>query len=232
MFRLHVRLPQSGFTMVLFYWFELPSISEFRAALQMGIVWFGHFTTFRLFLHGIPDDYFAEDSFWSRSCLVLHVRDSVPNWSEWWIISCLVWFPWWLRHGAMDPLEGTMGDCRLTWFRNWHILIQEFVYVKGNNQPYFGSHNVDRSVEQLAAVPGFNLFMENAAERRGNFPFFNVAQETDRCHRFNTARQQDMLTGMVLFLLVILVRSTSCAPNSWRLDSCLMPNLGWSTTVL
>ena len=23
------------------------------------------------------------------------------------IHSCLVWFPWWLRHGAMDPIEGT-----------------------------------------------------------------------------------------------------------------------------
>ena len=24
-----------------------------------------------------------------------------------WSISDLVWFPWWLRHGAMDPFEGT-----------------------------------------------------------------------------------------------------------------------------
>ena len=61
-FRLHVRLPQSAFTMVLFYWFEPPSISEFRAALRMGIVIFGHFTTLRLFLHGNPDEYFAEGS--------------------------------------------------------------------------------------------------------------------------------------------------------------------------
>ena len=39
------------------------------------------FSTCHIFLHGISDDYFIEDSFCSRSCLVLHVRDSVPNWS-------------------------------------------------------------------------------------------------------------------------------------------------------
>ena len=37
-FRLHVRLPQSALTMDLFYWFELLSISEFKAILRMGIV--------------------------------------------------------------------------------------------------------------------------------------------------------------------------------------------------
>ena len=48
----------------------------------MGIVRFGLFTTFRnfrIFLHGMSDEYFAEDSFCSWSSLVVHVRDSVPN---------------------------------------------------------------------------------------------------------------------------------------------------------
>ena len=39
------------------------------------------------------------------------------------IHSCLVWFPWWLRHGAMEPFEATLfrvgddcPDCRIYTF--------------------------------------------------------------------------------------------------------------------
>ena len=51
-----------------------------------------------------------------------------------------------------------MGDCRLTGRRNLHILIQEFVYVKGNNQPFFTFHHVGRLVKLLAAVRGVTIF--------------------------------------------------------------------------
>ena len=54
---------KSELTMDLFYWFELLSVSEFKAILRMGIVGSGLFTPFRIFLHGILDEYFAEDSF-------------------------------------------------------------------------------------------------------------------------------------------------------------------------
>ena len=37
------------------------------------------------------------------------------------------------------------------------------IRIKGNNQPYFGSHNVDRCVEQRAAVPGLIPFVIYAA---------------------------------------------------------------------
>ena len=38
--------------------------------------------------------------------------DSVPGGSLQWSSSVLVWFPWWLRHGAMNPFEGThLGEC-------------------------------------------------------------------------------------------------------------------------
>ena len=112
----------------------------------------------------------------------------------------------------MDPLEGTLYGRLST------DLTSELTHfnpgVKGNNQPYFRFHPVDRRVEQLAAVPGFDFFSEFVAERRETSFFSSFARETDRCHRFNTARHQDMLSGVVLFLLVILVRLTSCAPNS------------------
>ena len=69
-------------------------------------------STFDFLLHGFSDGYIVEDSPTSSSSLVLHVRDSVPNRSDDGSISCLVWFPLWLRQGAMDPVEGTrLGDC-------------------------------------------------------------------------------------------------------------------------
>ena len=45
--------------------------------------------------------------------------DSVPNGSLQWSISCLVWFPWWLRHGAMDPTEGTLFRVNVDWPDFW-----------------------------------------------------------------------------------------------------------------
>ena len=65
--------------MNLFYWFELQSISEFKAALRMNyfLIWSLFYLSY--FHPGNYDDYFAEDSLGSRTGLVLHVRDSVPN---------------------------------------------------------------------------------------------------------------------------------------------------------
>ena len=51
--QLRVRLPQSALTMNLFYWFELQSISEFKAALRMGYFGFGPYSTFLTFIQGI-----------------------------------------------------------------------------------------------------------------------------------------------------------------------------------
>ena len=65
--------------MNLFYWYELQSISEFKAALQMG--YFRIWSLFYLsdFHPGNSDEYFKEDSLGSETGLVLHARDSVPN---------------------------------------------------------------------------------------------------------------------------------------------------------
>ena len=59
------------------------------------------------FPHYYSWDYLKMDSFNSLSYLILHAWDSVPDGSSYGSISCLVWFLWWLRHGAMDPFEGT-----------------------------------------------------------------------------------------------------------------------------
>ena len=38
---------------------------------------------------------------------MLHVLGFSSRWITLSILSNLVWFPWWLRHGAMGPFEGT-----------------------------------------------------------------------------------------------------------------------------
>ena len=57
---------------------ELRSIAEFKAALQMDYFGTELYSTFRIH-PGNSDGYFKEDSLGSGSCVVLHVRDSVPN---------------------------------------------------------------------------------------------------------------------------------------------------------
>ena len=61
-----------------------------------------------IILHCYSQDYLKEDylefTFFSG---FLHARDSVPIGSLYGSISNLVWFPRWLRHGAMDPFEVT-----------------------------------------------------------------------------------------------------------------------------
>ena len=123
----HARIPQSEHGR-LFYSIGLSfrSISELGAELRVGNLWIGLnwavFTTFDFMVHGYSDRYIVEDSPTSLSSLVVHVRDSVPNRSDDGSISCLVWFPLWLRQGAMDPVEGTrLGDCWPSGLPNSHL---------------------------------------------------------------------------------------------------------------
>ena len=57
------------------------------------------------------------------SYLICMFQDSVPAGSYIMIHSCLVWFPWWLRHGAMEPLEATLFrvnvDCPDFWIHTF-----------------------------------------------------------------------------------------------------------------
>ena len=59
----------------------------------------------------------------------------------WWINFCLVWFPWWLQQGAMDPLEGTPFGETVDWL---HFRIYNF---------QFG--NSSKSSETISLFPGF-----------------------------------------------------------------------------
>ena len=72
-------------TLFLVIWIAIwafQSISEITAGLWMDNLWSGLFSTFRIFLHWISDEYFVEDSPLSLFCWVLHSWDSIPTWSD------------------------------------------------------------------------------------------------------------------------------------------------------
>ena len=65
---------------------------------------------------------FWSTSHWPANSSMITVSLSnlhVKGLGSWWITQkiqvCLVWLPWWLRHGAMDPLEGTFLKVNVDW---------------------------------------------------------------------------------------------------------------------
>ena len=79
------------------------------------------FTSTILSMFGFPSiwwRFWSRWSFWRTSIIRILLRLicfpsdlHVKGLRYWWISSkiqfCLVWYPWWLRHGAMEPLEAT-----------------------------------------------------------------------------------------------------------------------------
>ena len=111
--------------------------------------------------------------------------DSVPNRSNEGSKSCLVWFPWWLQHGAMDPLEGTLLGDLSTDLTSEFAHFNPGIRLRNLEQLAFFSmfHRRSLTVELLAAVPGFTTFHFSLqlCGTPWKPPFFNVAQTTDRC---------------------------------------------------
>ena len=57
------------------------------------------------------------------------LQDSVPDGSLQWSSSCLVWFPWWLPHGAMDPSEGTLFRVTVDWPDFWIYTFELVIHL-------------------------------------------------------------------------------------------------------
>ena len=112
---------------------------------------------------GNSDDYFEEDSLGSKTGLVLHARIQFPT-DPMMDHFCLVWFPWWLQHGAMDPLEGTLGwgDCWQTWLQNLQFFNLVIRLSKVKQSAFFKFHMSMSCVELPAAVSGFSFFFNSS----------------------------------------------------------------------
>ena len=146
--------------------------SELRAWMDLGNLREGLYSTFQLFYMVIPMDTSSIDSFRSQFSLVLSGFAWMGFSSRWitlLILSNLVWFPWWLRHGAMDPFE------RTPLWETWHRLdfwIDTFNLVIHLSKV----EQLARSLmfELLAAVLGNHLFYLAASLTAAKPPFFQL----------------------------------------------------------
>ena len=82
-----------------------------------------------------PDVPAKSFNFWLTSIILFNCTfwDSVPDGSLQWSSSFLGWFPWWLRHGAMDPFEGTLlGECGRTelWIYTFNIFFNLVIRLR------------------------------------------------------------------------------------------------------
>ena len=160
--------------------------------------------------------------------------DSVPNGSLQWSISCLVWFPWWPRHGAMDPSEGTLfrvnGDRFDVWIYTSNSLIR-FSNVKQPALPFISLFTVARRSGRLCEPwESLSLLLGCHTEQPETFVYH-------RCSSFSQWNMTRATKGNrhVLFLQVwsfwYLVRSKYCAPNSFELVLPFNAHVAWTTTV-
>ena len=171
------------------------------------------------FLHGYSDGYIFEDSFRSVFSLVLYQWDSVPDGFNVLILSNLVWFPWWLRHGAMDPFEGTPSWETLHRLDFWIDTFNLVIHLSKVEQLAFSSRlTADRSWlnywPQYWAIT-FSFLPLRWQLQNLLFPTLPGRQTAVKLSTWQGISGHAFRCGTT-FLLVILVRSTSCAPNLWR----------------
>ena len=134
----------------------------------------------------------------------------------------------WLRHGAMDPCEGTplweILDRPVYRIDIFNLVIRVRKGKQSANQPYFASHLVGRLVKLLALVRGFTIFWSFAGLSLCPKHFFNrlsfsVCRHTAPC---------DKGYRHVLFLQVwslwYLVRLNQLHPIRQDSHCCYMPS--------
>ena len=155
------------------------------------------------------------------------------------IHSYLVWFLWWLRHGAIGPANWgnpIWGECRLNWQPNLHIfnLVIRLSKVQQLALPFCGFDDVLRllwSQGFLAAMPVY----QSEAVWNCQKPRFYCSScfHSDRLTRTGFEQQAGTrLSGVVFFLLMVVWwGETYCAPNSLELESRLC-QLGQDLTTV
>ena len=156
------------------------------------------------------------------------------------IHSCLVWFLWWLRHGAIGPIEATPVGVNVDWPDFW-IYAFELVIRLGK-------------VQQMALlfctfceVPLIRLSLEILwtsfstawcrSEHSETFFFSQLLLTIHDNSIWYRNQAGTRLSGVVFFLLMVVWwGETYCAPNSLELESRFMPlwltwTRAWSGTT-
>ena len=141
------------------------------------------------------------------------------------IHSCLVWFLWWLRHGAIGPIEATPVGVNVDWI-DFRIYTFELGIRLSNVQqmalPFCAFDEVPRLLWSQGFLADAFLHLWSCSEH-SETSFFR----SNLCSYITWDRTQagTRSLGVVFFLLMVLWwGQTYCAPNSLELESrlCLL----------
>ena len=142
--------------------------------------------------------------------------DSVPD-------GFLVWFPWWLRHGAMDPLEGTFCKVNIHWLTpeltHFNLVVRlRLRKVQQSALPFI-------SLFVLPTLPSFcpSVVSTLRTWSRSELPqtfFLDHVQAFDTTYSMTDATGRYTLSrcGDFFLLMVVWWGWTFCASNSFELE--------------
>ena len=147
--------------------------------------------------------------------------------------SILLWFPWWLRHGAMDPCEGTLfrenADKRTSEFTHFNLVIRLGI-VKQLAVLLWAILSC-RSCRWCVTLASSILLQRRCSEQPETRSFTGTERQPVLDHYISGWGY--MLSGVVYFLLMVLWWGwTYRASNSSELEQPFNDHLWvWPTTV-
>ena len=149
------------------------------------------------------------------------------------IHSYLVWFLWWLRHGAIGPSEATLFGVNVDWI-DVRIYTFELVIRLSNAKQLALRFSAILRLPAAPDVPGIPVICTLSSEAVPNFRnlFFcsNFCSYIASCHDTRTRQAHD-LQVWCFFFLVFWWGQTYCAPNPLELESRLC-QLGQELTTV
>ena len=160
------------------------------------------------------------------------LQDSVPDGSLQWSNSSLVWFPWWLRHGAMDPSEGTLFRITVDWPDFWIYTFELVIRLSKVKQLAFPFCTIS-AMSRWSFGPRFRqnaCLSERNRSEQPEIPFFRSLQL--KLVTFMTSgKTVSCLQVWWLFLLMVVGEVKHIVRLiRWNLNSCLCP-CGWPDSV-
>ena len=125
------------------------------------------------------------------------------------IHSYLVWFLWWLRHGAIGPSEATLFGVNVDWI-DVRIYTFEIVIRLSNAKQLALRFSAILRLPAAPDVPGIPVICTLSSEAMPNFRNLSFLQQFLQLHcimSWHKNQAGTRLAGVVLFLFGFLVRS-------------------------
>ena len=140
------------------------------------------------------------------------------------IHSCLVWFLWWLRHGAIGPFEATPVGVNVDWPEFWIYTFELVIHLSKVQQMalLFFSHFENSCCSGCPRDPSdLRSFKWSCSEQPETSVFCSYFRNSPDFMAWQGIKAGSRLPGVVSFFW--LSGETCCAPNSLELESCYMP---------